>query len=205
MNTKHFLLALLTGLLTGCTAVDDDDDSAPVGPQYPEVVETEWLGDLTGTITYTKDYTSGPLEGTQCVETFSVTGSPLSATPEACTACDQVYQVFVNVVDNCAGGDDLDDEGQAGFDLRQTEEEAVMWWYFEGWFNSEWTELGTGTLAQDFENSRLDFTYEFEDPQNDSVAGNLAWGDGCFPCQYDGNYVMDFDFAFDLPADWDAE
>jgi len=202
---RSSLLSLLPALLLlGCPTVADDDDATEPIPEHPEVVNNEWIDDLVGTIAYTKNYTSGDLEGTSCVETFNVTGSPLSQTPEQCLSCDVVYQVFVSVADDCPGGDDLEEQGQAGFDLRQTETEAVMWWFQEGWFGDDWTELGTGDLTQDFETSVLDFVMEFDDPNNGSFGGNNVWdfGAGCAPCSYEGFYVMDFDFAFDLPADW---
>ena len=132
--------------------------------------------------------------------------SPISTPPTECVACDIVHQVFVTQVDDCPGGDDLEDSGQAGFDLRQVEGDAVMWWFFEGWFGSDWSELGTGELTQDWDGSRLDFVFPFADPNNgDDFGGNAAWGNGCFPCLWDGDYVFDFDFAFDLPADWYAQ
>lgn len=203
MRRPSLLLALFGTLaLAGCPQPSDDDDSADDIPEFPEVVNTEWIGDLTGTITYDKTFTSGDLEGDECTEIFNVNGSPLTVPPEDCVACDIVYQVFVTNAQDCPGGDDLEDEGQAGFDLRQTDQEGVMWWFFEGWFNSEWTELGTGELTQDFEGSQLDFLYGFEDPNNGSVTGNLHWGEGCFPCSWTGDYTMDLHFDFDLPEDW---
>jgi len=209
MKTRKLLLPSFVGalslLIAGCpTPSTDDDDSAPNIPDVPEVVNTEWIGDLTGTITYVKTYTSGDLEGTDCTEVFSVDGSPITAPPQDCVACDLVQQVFLTNVEDCPGGDDLEDEGQAGFDLRQVEQEAVMWWFQEGWFNNEWTELGTGGLSQDFDASVLDFIYEFDDPNNGSFISNNHWDvqNGCTPCSYDGSYTMDLGFSFVLPDDW---
>ncbi|MCO4769046.1 MAG: hypothetical protein KDA24_03385 [Deltaproteobacteria bacterium] len=209
MTTRALLLlpALAALALAGCPVTPaDDDDSTPDIPDVPEVVNTEWIGDLVGTITYEKTFTSGDLEGTSCTEVFNVNGSPLSVTPQECVACDIVHQVFVTRVEDCAGDDDLADAGQAGFDLRQVEGDAVMWWFQEGgWFSDdEWTELGTGTLEQDFDTSVLDFVYSWDDPQNGGFTGNshFDFGAGCSPCRFEGTYMMDFDFEFVLPDDW---
>ena len=206
MKYAHSILPLMGALtLAGCPTPANDDDSVDI-PEFPEVVNSEWLGDMSGTITYDKTYTSGDLEGTECTEVFTVTGSPLTTTPLECVACDKVYQVFVDRTEDCPGDDDMAEEGQAGFDMRQVEGEAVFWWFVEGgWFtDDDWTELGTGELSQDFTSSVLDFNFGFDDPQNDSVLGNNHFdiGDGCTPCSFNGTYTMDFDFSFTLPADW---
>ncbi len=197
------LLAITSVALFGCTQTDDDDSADPI-PEHPEVVDVEWISDLSGQITYLKEYNSGDLDGTDCTEVFNVTGSPLSVPPQECVACDIVYQVFMTNVEDCPGGDDLDDSGQAGFDLRQTEQEGVMWWFFEGWFDSEWTELGTGAITQDWDGAQLDFNYDFDDPSNGSLTGNTYIGEGCWtpPCQWVGTYTMDLHFDFVLPDDW---
>ena len=204
---RTLLLAalLLTLGLVGCPS-GDDDDSAQI-PDNPESVENEWIGDLTGQITYDKVFSSGDLSGTECTEVFNLTGSRLSQTPSECVACDLVYQVFVTRVEDCPGSDDLADDGQAGFDLRQTEEEGVMWWFFSGgWAADEWSELGTGTLTQDWTGSQLDFLFPFEDPDNGDTFSNnthVDFGDGCIPgCEFTGQYTMDMHFDFVLPVDW---
>lgn len=204
---RLFMLALLviaSLAFVGCTETDDDDATEPI-PEHPEVVDVEWVGDLSGQISYLKEYNSGDLEDTDCTELFNVTGSPISVPPQECVACDLVYQVFLTNVADCPGSDDLAESGQAGFDLRQTEEEGVMWWFFSGgWSDDSWEELGTGTLGQDWDGSQLDFVFEFEDPSNGSLTGNTYFGDGCWapPCQWIGTYTMDLHFDFVLPADW---
>jgi len=205
---RPLVLAALSSilLLAGCPQQTDDDDSAEI-PDHPELVETEWIGDLAGQITYDKVFTSGDLEGTECTELFNVNGSRISVPPQECVACDLVYQVFVTRTQDCPGSDDLADDGQAGFDLRQTEEQGVMWWFFSGgWSDDVWSELGTGDLTQDWEGSQLDFLFPFTDPDNGDTFSNnthVDIGDGCIPgCEFTGEYTMDFSFDFVLPDDW---
>ncbi len=214
------LSLLFVAFLIGCPEPEPEPEPDPEPIALPDIIPTEWLESLSGTITNDKTYVSGALAGETCTEVFEVAGADISEiVPEECAQCDIVYGVFLTTVEDCPGGDDLQDEGEFGLDLRQDGGEAVMWWFFQGWFSSDWTELGTATLFRqvdeldaenpaDTEGLTLDMHYEFEDPDNGSWWANYATEDPCElwePCNFDGYYTMDLHIDFVVDADWLAE
>ncbi len=213
------LLVPILALLAGCPQPEPEPepDPEPEIVVLPDVIPNEWLLGLTGTIENRKEYVSGPLADTECTEIFEVAGANISAiVPEECAQCDVVFEVFLTKIEDCPGGDDLYDEGELGFDLRQAGGEAVLWWFFQGWFGSDWTELGTATLSRDdselplddptaWTDLTLDMQFLMDDPDNGSWTGNLVLDDPCAwndPCQFNGFYTMDFNIEYEVDDTW---
>lgn len=178
-------------LLAGCPqATPTDDDSADPTPEpTPEPV----FDTMDGSIEYRKEYQSGELEGQNCTEQFSLAGNNVTKTqPHPCDTCELVYQFYSTAVDDsCAGGSEIQDSGLLAFDLRHEAGEAVVWFYSEGWFGSEWAELGTGTLEYDT------VVFPYDDPDNGSWAGNFTFDEPCgwATCTWNGFYVFTFDLG----------
>lgn len=209
MRQLTLLLAVLsTFLLSSCVPDVDDDDDTP--PELPAVIPGDWFTGMEGTITNRKEFLTGALEGDSCTETFELTGLNVTEVlPENCDSCDLSYSVFMGLVagTDCNGGDDLEEEGKVAFDLRQESGEAVFYWYFEGWWSSEWVELGTGSLERDDENLAFNFHFEWDDPDNGNWAGNYTADDPCSwteTCTWDGFYTSDIVISFDWLEDDEA-
>jgi len=203
------LLALLCSFaLAGCSpdsALDDGADDPE--PELPAVIPGSWFTGVAGTVLNRKEYVSGVLEAETCTETFTISGVNVTdVLPENCSACDLSYSVYMSLDDgtDCNGGDDLEDEGKVAFDLRQETNEAILYWYSETWWNSEWVEMGTGTLLRDDENLVFDFHFEWEDPDNGEWAGNWTADDPCTwadTCSWNGFYTTDMTISFDWLQD----
>lgn len=192
--TTAALLGLCAFAAAGCQQAPADDDSGADDDSAEDATPAPTFDSMSGTITYTKEYTGGPLEGQSCTEIFNIAGPNVTETqPNDCTTCDQVFQFYLTVQDDaCAGGEDLEDTGLIGFDLRPTAEEAVAWFFAEGWFGSDWTELTTGTLLHD------QFDGTFDDPDNGSWTANWTTEDPCSwgsICQWNGHYALSFDLS----------
>ena len=198
---RHLLPLLILALLLGCPEPEPEPEPEPTPePELPETIPVDWLRLLSGQVENRMEYVSGELEGSECAEVFDVAGADVTdVVPDDCAQCDIVFNFFMTNVEDCPGRDDLEDEGQLGFDLRQQAGEAVIWWWVEGWFGSEWTELGTGELTRDDDGLTLDIHYEFPDPDNGTWAGNFTFEGGCGwpPCQWDGFYTLDLAIEFE--------
>ncbi len=201
---RHLLALLALTLLFGCPEPEPEPEPEPTPepePELPETIPTDWLRLLSGTIENRMEYVSGGLEGTECTEVFTVSGADVTdVVPDSCEMCDIVFNFFMaEPAPNCPGRDDLEDEGQLGFDLRQQAGEAVIWWYFQGWGGGEWTELGTGELTRDDDGLTLDVHFEFDDPDNGSWWSNIAWGEDCgwSGCYFNGYYTLDLSVEFE--------
>ena len=221
MKIRTLLLAVpLSLLLSACPEPEPEPEPGPeTVATLPDAIPTEWMGGLSGTVSIVKEYTSGPLNETTCTEVMSVAGTDISAVvPEQCEQCDLVWGLYLTVVEDCPGGDDLADEGEFGADLRQTAGEAVMWWFFEGgWFSdSGWEEIGTAGLSRtvdqvDSEDPdsmvglTIDMHYSFDDPGNGEtwsnnwiLGGDCAWD----PCSFNAYYTYDLAIDFEVDQEW---
>jgi hypothetical protein len=201
---RRLLPLLALALLLGCPEPEPEPEPEPTPepePELPETIPVDWLRLLSGSISNRMEYVSGELEGTDCTEIFGVAGADVTdVVPDDCAQCDIVFNFFMTDPEpDCPGRDDLEAEGQLGFDLRQSAGEAVLWWFVDGWFESEWTDLGTATLTRDEEALTLDIDYEFDDPDNGSWAGNFTFEGGCTwpPCQWNGFYGLDLAIEFE--------
>lgn len=198
-----FLALLLLSLCLGCTDDDGDggEDPAP-DPELPQVIPNSWFLGIEGNVENRKEYLSGALEGEECTENFLVTGANITdVIPEGCPSCDLSYTVFLSLDEDCPGGDDIEEEGSLSFDLRQEAGEVSVWWFFEGWWSSEWYELGTGTLVRDDEGLSFDLQIQWDDPDNGDWAGNYTDEEPCAFgewCTWDGFYTLNIL----LPFEW---
>ncbi len=181
----------------------------------PPVIPLTWLENLSGTIVHHQEYTDpGALAGTTCDESFEAFGANISGHEQnACAECEMVFTLLLSQTSDCLGDDVLEDSGELGLDLRQTDGESVFWWYNNGLFGwgAGWDELGTGTVTQNVEDLTLDVHFEFADPRNDNNAPWTADSDDCgwLPddhCVWNGTYIIDLQLEMD-PAliEWELE
>ena len=218
MHVRPASTAALLGPLLGfalalpaCTAPNpsDDDDSAAGDDDdaLPDQIPVDWISETAGTVENLMQYQSGTLQDTECTEVFDVAGTDVTdINPDQCAQCEIVFDIFITQQEatDCPGRDDLAEQGKLGFDLRQDAEEAVAWWFVEGWFGSEWTELGTGTLVRDDAGLKFDFSYSFDDPDNGSWTGNWTIDDPCSwgePCSWNGYYTISLGIPFEVAAE----
>lgn len=214
MRNYHLTLWLF-GLLPmlACGPNSDGGDLLPDGDppsdedQLPETIPGDWFTDVQGSVLNRKEYVSGALEGDSCTETFEFAGLNVTdVLPENCETCDLSYTFYLNLIEktDCLGGDDLDEEGKMAFELDQENNEAVLYWYSEGWWNSEWVEVGTGTLIRDDEALAFDFQLDWDDQDNGEWAGNwtadspCSWSD---TCSWNGFYSSNIAISFEWIED----
>lgn len=212
------LLVLLLALpLFGCpeapvTTPDPTPTPTPV-EVLPDVIPLSWLEGLSGTIVHQQTYMNQGLEGTVCEETFVANGANITAfQPNPCAQCELVFSLFLEQSSDCLGDDVLEEEGDLGLDLRQTEGESVFWWYSDGIFGwgADWDELGTGTVTKNVDDLTLDVHFEFEDPRNSKDAPSTADTDDCGwfgdACVWNGVYVIDLQLEMDPNLiEWELE
>ncbi len=209
---RLLLLPLFLIGLVGCPPTppaqsDDDDDSAVPEPAVlPEIIPTEWLENMDGTITHVQTYTQGydGLVGTECTEVFAANGANITPfQPNPCDQCELVFELFTNrTSENCLGDDVLEEDGEMGLDLLQQSGTTTVYWYdngFWGW-GAGWDELVNelNTLVQNEDDLTLDLHFEFDDPRdNPSTSdGDCGW----LPndrCQWDGRYFADLQLHLD--------
>ncbi len=214
-------LAFLTLSFLGCTPANPGTEEPSPDPTpepvevLPDVIPLTWLEGLGGTITHQQDYLNHDLAGTTCEEVFEANGANITGfEPVPCEQCEMVFSMFLNQTSDCLGDDVLDRDGEFGLDLRQTDGEAVFWWYDEGsWFGwgAGWDELGTGTVTQNTETLSLDVSFEFEDPRNADDGPSTGDGEGCGwwgddRCVWNGTYIIELQLEMDPNLiEWELE
>jgi hypothetical protein len=217
------LIALALALaFVGCTPADPAEPDPTPTPEpvevLPDVIPLAWLENLSGTITHTQEYRNNGMEGTTCEETFEANGANISGfEPNECEQCEMVFSLFLNQTVDCLGNDVLEDAGELGLDLRQTDGESVFWWYDDGLlfgWGAGWDELGTGTVVQNPEDLTLDIVFVFEDPRNSdngpSTGDTDDCGTGLFgdtdPCRWHGTYTIELQLELDEALiEWELE
>ena len=207
---RLLLLPVFLFGLAGCPTPppvesDDDDSAVPEPAVLPEIIPTEWLENLDGTITNVMNYTQGPdeLVGTECVEVYAANGANITPfQPNPCAQCELVFELFTaRTSEDCLGGTVLEDEGELGLDLLQQSGTTTVYWYDNGFFGwgAGWDLLDNelNTLVANEEDETLDLHFEFDDPRDPpNQSGN---GCGFFDnrCEWDGRYFVDLKIRLD--------
>lgn len=208
LSLRHLLAIILAAqplMLAACGPDGSDEEPTPEPePELPSVIPNDWFTGIEGSILNRKEFLSGALEDEVCTETLELTGLNVTdVLPENCPTCDISYNIYTAMMagTDCPGGDDIDDEGKMAFDLRQESGEAVLYWFNESWWSSEWIEIGTGTITRDDEALVFNFHFEWNDPDNDEWAGNFTTEDPCGwwdeRCTWNGYYTADVAISFD--------
>lgn len=207
MRSALLLFALLAACGGNLNVGDDDDTPDPTPtpePHLPDEVPPAWVDALAGSVTYERSYTSGVLAGQVCTEQFTLDGANITGIePDPCKNCDVLYSMFMTQVDgtDCAGGDDLLDEGRIGFLFDFDQDTATLWYWNEGLFGwgEGWSEVAPGELVVNETDLRLEIGIDWADPNNGSFGNSTSEGDCEFldPCRFDGQYRFDFQLGLD--------
>jgi hypothetical protein len=201
------LLPLAFLLALGCAVAEDlpaRDPTPEPELHLPDEIPLAWVEDMAGSISYQKDYTSGPLAGQSCTEDFTINGANISSfgAGEPCDDCDLMFELYISSVPgtDCPGDHDLE-EGRIGFALDQDGGASTLWYYSEGgWFGwgAGWVELATGDLSTNEDLLSLTSTMQWLDPDNDAgFGGNAATDD---PCGFWGEDRCEFQGYYDIVA-----